>query len=301
MPHNTGESSTFILLMNVINTITHLMLGGVAIGAITFASAFPEQNNLSQHIYLCVTGYIIMMAQAVLTFSPHNGWSLSLSYHDKKDYHWVMQVIGAILAPIPYPSPSYPPHPPCYHWQSIRISLIAMILTCISLVGGVINLYLERTVVTKLLHSGAGTLTLYVLMMAQAILTFSPHNGWSVSLSYRDKKVAHWVMQVVGAILATTGSIIRISNIATNFQSPHGILGLIAMILTFISLIGGAINLYTKKTVFTTIIHSCAGSLTLAAAFLALCLGFDKFVFRNLSEEILFADYLIYTPVSMGV
>ncbi|XP_073953581.1 uncharacterized protein [Choristoneura fumiferana] len=160
MPHNTGESSTFILLMNVINTITHLMLGGVAIGAITFASAFPEQNNLSQHIYLCVTGYIIMMAQAVLTFSPHNGWSLSLSYHDKKDYHWVMQVIGAILAPIPYPSPSYPPHPPCYHWQSIRISLIAMILTCISLVGGVINLYLERTVVTKLLHSGAGTLTL---------------------------------------------------------------------------------------------------------------------------------------------
>ncbi|KAI8431791.1 hypothetical protein MSG28_016211 [Choristoneura fumiferana] len=122
-------------------------------------------------------------------------------------------------------------------------------------------------------------------MMAQAILTFSPHNGWSVSLSYRDKKVAHWVMQVVGAILATTGSIIRISNIATNFQSPHGILGLIAMILTFISLIGGAINLYTKKTVFTTIIHSCAGSLTLAAAFLALCLGFDKFVFRNVMGD----------------
>ncbi|KAI8420128.1 hypothetical protein MSG28_008707 [Choristoneura fumiferana] len=105
MPHNTGESSTFILLMN----------------------------------------YIIMMAQAVLTFSPHNGWSLSLSYHDKKDYHWVMQVIGAILA---------------ITGSSIRISLIAMILTCISLVGGVINLYSERTVVTKLLHSGAGTLTL---------------------------------------------------------------------------------------------------------------------------------------------
>lgn len=63
-------------------------------------------------------------------------------------------------------------------------------------------------------------------MMAQAILTFSPHNGWSVSLSYRDKKVVHWVMQVVGAILATTGSIIRITNLTNNFQTPHGILGI---------------------------------------------------------------------------
>lgn len=56
MPRNTGESSTFILLMNVTNTITHLMLGAVAIGAITFATAFSGQNTLSQHIYLCVTG-----------------------------------------------------------------------------------------------------------------------------------------------------------------------------------------------------------------------------------------------------
>lgn len=63
-------------------------------------------------------------------------------------------------------------------------------------------------------------------------------------------------------------------------SSNHFVSGLIAMILTFISLVGGVINLYTEKTVITNILHSCAGSLTLVSAFICLCLGFDKTIFR---------------------
>lgn len=52
------------------------------------------------------------------------------------------------------------------------------------------------------------------------------------------------------------------------------------MILTCVSLVGGVINLYTERTVFTKLLHSGAGTLTLVSAFICLCLGFDKTIFR---------------------
>lgn len=50
------EPSAFMLFMNVTNTITHLVLGAVAISAIIFAIIFPGSNHLLQHVYLCVVG-----------------------------------------------------------------------------------------------------------------------------------------------------------------------------------------------------------------------------------------------------
>lgn len=61
--------------------------------------------------------------------------------------------------------------------------------------------------------------------MSQAILTFSPNNGWTNSLKYPNKKMVHWVMQVSGSILAIAGSIIRFTNLNEHMQTAHGILG----------------------------------------------------------------------------
>ncbi|XP_047996575.1 transmembrane reductase CYB561D2-like [Leguminivora glycinivorella] len=175
MGPQSEERSGFITCMNVVNSITHWVLGAVAILAITFNSMFAGSAHFTQHVYLCVIGYVVLMAQGILTFSPHTGWTRSMRY--------------------------------------------------------------------------------------------------------QDKKVIHWVMQVAGSILAVTGSIIRIVNVSNNFQTPHGILGLIAMIFTVLSLIGGVIGLFSK-TAAIKIGHSFAGSVTLIAAFICLCLGFDKTVVR---------------------
>ncbi|XP_063540318.1 probable transmembrane reductase CYB561D1 [Cydia strobilella] len=180
MRQQSEERSSFIMCMNVINSITHWVLGAVAMVAITLAAIFPGSSHFIQHVYLCTIGYVVLMAQAILTFNPNNGWSRSMRY--------------------------------------------------------------------------------------------------------QDKKVIHWVMQIAGSLLAIIGSIIRIVNVSNNFQTPHGILGLIAMLLTALSLVGGIIGLYTK-TAAIKILHSCAGSLTLISAFICLCLGFDKALFRGLFND----------------
>ncbi|XP_063626567.1 uncharacterized protein LOC134798156 [Cydia splendana] len=180
MRQQNEERSSFIMCMNVINSITHWVLGAVAMAAITLAAIFPGSSHFIQHVYLCTIGYVVLMAQAILTFNPNNGWSRSMRY--------------------------------------------------------------------------------------------------------QDKRVIHRVMQIAGSLLAITGSIIRMVNLTNNFQSPHGILGLIAMLLTAISLVGGIIGLYTKTTAIK-LLHACAGSLTLISAFICLCLGFDKSVFRGLFND----------------
>lgn len=194
MRQQSEERSGFIMCMNVINSITHWVLGAVAMIAITFAIIFPGSSHFIQHVYLCTIGYVVLMAQAILTFNPNNGWSRSMRY--------------------------------------------------------------------------------------------------------QDKKVIHWVMQIAGSLLAITGSIIRITNISNNFQSPHGILGLIAMLLTALSLVGGIIGLNTK-TATIKILHSCAGSLALISAFICLCLGFDKTVFRGLFNDTVANVAIAFTAIGL--
>lgn len=51
-----AQTSTFIVVINIVNTLTHLVLGAVALSAIIFANQFSLTTSLKQHIYLCVTG-----------------------------------------------------------------------------------------------------------------------------------------------------------------------------------------------------------------------------------------------------
>lgn len=65
----------------------------------------------------------------------------------------------------------------------------------------------------------------YILLMAQGVLAFSSHTGWALSLKYEDKRIIHMVMQISGASLALVGGFIRATDLDSNFQTAHGILG----------------------------------------------------------------------------
>ncbi|CAH0727009.1 unnamed protein product, partial [Brenthis ino] len=65
----------------------------------------------------------------------------------------------------------------------------------------------------------------YQLLMAQAILSLCPHNGWSANLRLFDKKVAHTILQVLGSALAIAGSFIKILDKSEHWNTLHGQFG----------------------------------------------------------------------------
>lgn len=60
--------------------------------------------------------------------------------------------------------------------------------------------------------------------MSQAVLTLNPHAGWASTLKYPDKRMVHWVMQVLGSILAISGAAVKLAD-GANLDSAHGITG----------------------------------------------------------------------------
>ncbi|CAH4035132.1 unnamed protein product [Pieris brassicae] len=120
----------------------------------------------------------------------------------------------------------------------------------------------------------------YVIIMTQAVHSLNPHSGWARMVKYENRRMVHWTLQIVATILVSIGSIIRMANVNTNFNSTHGILGIVAFLCTILTMIGGIVNanssrLNINKT-FLTLAHSCIGSLTLCSAFLSLCFAFNS-------------------------
>lgn len=61
--------------------------------------------------------------------------------------------------------------------------------------------------------------------MGQAVLSISKYNGWSQALKHKERRTAHWILQVIGSALAIAGSIIRINAVENSYTTAHGILG----------------------------------------------------------------------------
>ncbi|KAJ8719599.1 hypothetical protein PYW08_011774 [Mythimna loreyi] len=132
----------------------------------------------------------------------------------------------------------------------------------------------------------------FQLLMAEAILSLSPYNTWSLHLKLVDKRRAHTVLQIVGSVLAIVGSFIKIMDKhnnpnAVNWDTLHGIFGLIALVFTVASLINGVTSLYAHElrrylpSKLSKITHICFGIVVFVAANISLCYGFEKNMFRN--------------------
>lgn len=71
-------------------------------------------------------------------------------------------------------------------------------------------------------------------MMSLAILTLSPHTGWTKRVKYSQKKYVHGAMQGIGAVLAIAGSAHAITQMrSANSKSAHGVLGKIEYYLSY--------------------------------------------------------------------
>lgn len=96
----------------------------------------------------------------------------------------------------------------------------------------------------------------YQLMMTQSIMGFYSQNVWSKTYTRQTQRTIHWVLQAAGSSIAMIGIICeyvsREQKGKKHFKPGHGLVGLIATILTLISMLGGVSALYSiylKKTI----------------------------------------------------
>ncbi|XP_061718078.1 uncharacterized protein LOC133525732 [Cydia pomonella] len=132
----------------------------------------------------------------------------------------------------------------------------------------------------------------YHLLMAQAILSLSPHNGWSSRLKLVHKRRAHWILQVLGSGLALAGCFIKILDKSVHWETLHGRFALVSMVFTSVSMVNGLVSLYANELrglrllpSLSKLTHICFGIVGFSAASITLCYGLDKAFFRSWASD----------------
>ncbi|XP_052750349.1 uncharacterized protein LOC113521761 isoform X2 [Galleria mellonella] len=129
------------IVRSVTNLTAHILIGatvGICVW-FGFRNGLPLSAT-SIHIVLCVIGYQLLMAEAILCLSPDNSWTASYRVIDKKRAHWILQIVGSALAItgsfIKFANKTS-------HWNSLhgKFALVALVFTCMSLVNGLSSLY----------------------------------------------------------------------------------------------------------------------------------------------------------------
>ncbi|XP_026327284.1 uncharacterized protein LOC113235666 [Hyposmocoma kahamanoa] len=155
--------SAATVFLNIFNSITYMNLGAAAFCGF-FTGTIIVTGPLKSHVFLCTFGYIIMMSLAVLTLSPHSGWTTSIKYSLRKRIHGAMQVIGAALAISG--SALVMGLMPKWFSKSVHgiFGIMALACLCLSFVLGILNVLssrmpsLERAI--KIGHTFSGVFTL---------------------------------------------------------------------------------------------------------------------------------------------
>lgn len=153
--------------------------------------------------------------------------------------------------------------------------------------------------------------------MTNAIMSISYNNILTNSSTRRAVVLIHGILQAFAGILIsiafTTIMLHKNRNGSSHFVSVHGIFGLIAVVFTIISIIGGALTNYSFqlrnliRPVIMKIVHLFIGVLSFLLGMIALGYGiYSRWFTNRVSEEIqatflsiivLVTLYLMYKPL----
>lgn len=80
--------------------------------------------------------------------------------------------------------------------------------------------------------------------MLEGIMMFYSENVWSSHINKPAKRCIHWIIQVMGSLLALSGILVKyVNNNGKHFHTTHSTIGLISGIFLLISLCSGVIAL----------------------------------------------------------
>ncbi|XP_053601654.1 uncharacterized protein LOC128670202 [Plodia interpunctella] len=135
------QSNNKLKIFNAaLNLLIHILIGATVGIALLYSFKKGPMNATTIHIVLCVLGYQLLMAQAILCLSPHNSWSSSLKLLQKRQAHWILQILGSALA---IAGSFVKILDKTSHWNTLhgQFALVALVFTVASLVNGITSLY----------------------------------------------------------------------------------------------------------------------------------------------------------------
>ncbi|KAG4078224.1 hypothetical protein HA402_011296 [Bradysia odoriphaga] len=119
--------------------------------------------------------------------------------------------------------------------------------------------------------------------MLEGIMMFYSENVWSSQFNKPAKRCIHWIIQVIGSLLALSGILVKyVNNNGKHFQTIHSTIGLISGIFLLISLCSGIIALKSfalRKIVRPALVkffHYISGTMAILLGLVALYYGYDK-------------------------
>ncbi|KAF9797861.1 hypothetical protein SFRURICE_001464 [Spodoptera frugiperda] len=176
--------------------------------------------------------------------------------------------------------------------KSVRVTINLMIHVLISLVVFVCLWFACSSGITFFnLHIILCVLG-YQFFMCHATLVISQYNASTMFIARRYKKHLHWVLQVFAVAMVTTGTVFVILQKDTHFTSIHGILGLAALVLAFVSLLNGVLVMFSHKASSSAIgkfwikfFHYISGIATIFLGTGSLCAAFNYNSFRTWTGE----------------
>ncbi|XP_047998140.1 uncharacterized protein LOC125235586 [Leguminivora glycinivorella] len=126
----------------------------------------------------------------------------------------------------------------------------------------------------------------YQLLMPYAMICLQS-DSWASALSFTHRRRAHWIMQLVGSILAFVGSVLMMSRKTVNFNTLHGRFALAALLFTVVSLANGLFSLYASQLRrympprLAILSHTLIGTLAFLLSSVCLVYGYLKHSFTD--------------------
>lgn len=134
----------------------------------------------------------------------------------------------------------------------------------------------------------------FILLMTEAIISFSSHSFVANNLKYNERLTLHWMLQLGAAALIGLAFFSVYSHKNKNnydhFASRHASLGLTTCLMMAGTTSGGIAARYSSafrksiKPALLKIIHSTFGVITYTMAIFTLCFGLDSEWFRTQSS-----------------
>ena len=126
----------------------------------------------------------------------------------------------------------------------------------------------------------------YLILVSNAVLIMADSSILTSNLSFQNRIKAHWIIQVFALILMVIAQICIFTNKVnlgkSHFQTTHSIFGLITLILTMLTSIGGIFTKYALqlrnqiRPVVLKCFHSFAGMIVYVLALITIMLGFNQ-------------------------
>ncbi|XP_058446193.1 transmembrane reductase CYB561D2-like [Malaya genurostris] len=179
-PDGKSKSVALETAKLLLNTINHIFIGFVFIYTTWICWKNGFEKVFTWHVFLCVFGFHVLMAESILLFYSGNSWSQVLRQPQRRTAHWMLQVIGSVCIIVGIALEFYwrdinnKPH---IHENHSILGLVALILLIVSMSNGLGSLYAVelrkrvKPIYLKFGHNFIG-FACFVIGMASLILGY---------------------------------------------------------------------------------------------------------------------------------